>query len=57
MNHKESKSLITLAYLFFITLANINKCPEFIQGIGRNKICFISTSGSLSYEDCMNLAI
>jgi hypothetical protein len=43
--------------LFHIIQVSTTICPEFIQGNGKNKICFINTPGTLNYDDCKNLGI
>ncbi len=37
-------------------LANTILCPEFIQGTGRNKLCFISYPSSPTYVEAQNAA-
>jgi hypothetical protein len=52
MNKNINYNKIILIVILKIYLANSVLCPEFIQGHGRNKICFILTEGKSSYDDC-----
>jgi hypothetical protein len=43
--------------LFHIIQVSTTICPEFIQGNGKNKICFYSNPGTLSYNEYKNFGI